>query len=653
MKQWRIPLLVVAMLLAASLRFWQLDQMPPGLYHDEAYNGLDALSLLQGKTFPQFYEGWELYAQDAHAGNPPEPARFPLFFEGNYGREPVHVYLMALTIWLFGPTPLAIRAVPAAAGVLAVWTTYLAAQAIFRNQKLEWVPILAAFTLAVLFPAVHFSRFGLRAMVFVPVETLAVYFFWRGMGTGAEGRGGVREKIWLAAAGFMLGLGLYIYAAARLFPLLFVGFVAIWFWRERGAMRLFWRSVALMAGVSLVTAVPLLIFFFQYPYFFIFRIAYVANKGKGAVEGKAWLTWMLNIGRTVRGLFWLGETHLRHNLPGRPFLDPLQAILFGLGMINVSLKKLNLRTIFLLLWLVIMLLPTIMSGDAPHFGRMTGAAPVIAIFIALGAAAIGNRMTNDILRMTFYVLLIALSAFFTTRDYFIRYAAHPQLAADFYLPDWNLGQYAAAQPPEASLFLTPTQEEMATIYFALAGDTTRLRSYTPSSLVPVGPEQTPTVYLIRPSTSHHLEQIQSLFPSVTIGDEHDNFIPASIGVTASPPQPEHALAHSWEGKIGLLGWSSEEQGDKLVVDLYWQAETAVTRNYTAFVHVLNEQGELVTQLDRPPAGYPTSDWRPGEVIIDRFAIPLPTGAYRLQTGFYYLPTLEPLGTAVILGTIHH
>ena len=44
--------LLVILALAAFLRLWQLDSFPPGLYHDEAYNGLDALSLLQGKTFP-------------------------------------------------------------------------------------------------------------------------------------------------------------------------------------------------------------------------------------------------------------------------------------------------------------------------------------------------------------------------------------------------------------------------------------------------------------------------------------------------------------------------------------------------------------------------------------------------------------------------
>ena len=71
------------------------------------------------------------------------------------------------------------------------------------------------------------------------------------------------------------------------------------------------------------------------------------------------------------------------------------------------------------------------------------------------------------------------------------------------------------------------------------------------------------------------------------------------------------------------------------------------------MHILDENGVLVAQLDRLPGGYPTSDWQPGELIRDQYAIPipgtLPSGRYTLETGFYYLPTLEPLGSAVRLG----
>ena len=42
-------MLLLALSVAAVLRFWQLDQVPPGLYRDEAFNGLDALKVLAGE----------------------------------------------------------------------------------------------------------------------------------------------------------------------------------------------------------------------------------------------------------------------------------------------------------------------------------------------------------------------------------------------------------------------------------------------------------------------------------------------------------------------------------------------------------------------------------------------------------------------------
>ncbi|MBK8987636.1 MAG: phospholipid carrier-dependent glycosyltransferase [Chloroflexi bacterium] len=672
-------LLLLVLLLAAFLRFWQLSDLPPGLYHDEAYNGLDALALLQGKTFPQFYEGWELYAQDAHASSPAQPTRFPIFFEGNYGREPLHIYLMALSIWLFGPTPFAIRFVPALFGVLAVFTTYLAADAIvnrqssianrqssIRNPKSE-IPLLAAFFMAVLFPAIHFSRFGLRMMPFVVVETLAVYFFWRGV-NGAEerGSGGEQEnrqssilnRQWFpfVLAGLFLGLGVYVYAVGRMLPLLFALFVPLWFWRDRAARRL-WPQVAVMAAVSLLTALPLLLYFARYPYFFSFRMSYVANKGKGVVEGRPYLTWLYNIGRVFRGLFWQGETHLRHNLPGRPYLDPIQAILFLVGLVHLLRQKFNPRAIFLLIWLIVMLLPTILSGDAPHFGRMSGAAPVIAILIAIGLEKLIQLSPHSqftIHNSQFILLFLLASLFFTVRDYFFRYANHPQLAADFHLPDWELGQYAAAQPADAALYFTPTQEEMATIYFALA-DPERLRSYAGGQgLVPMGEEGQTAVYLLRPTAQQALAELQAIFPTGYIAAQYPNFIAFHLPAAAPRLPVAEISSISFADTITLRGWQAAPADEALNVTLVWQAQAPIGQNYTAFVHLVNEAGELVAQLDRPPAGYPTADWRVGEMVLDTYRLPLPLdlppGQYTIQTGFYSWPELVGLGeTAVVLG----
>lgn len=660
MKKYQRPLLIFALLLAAFLRLWQLSDMPPALYHDEAYNGLDALSLVQGKTFPQFYEGWELYPQDAHADNPPRETRFPLFFEGNYGREPVHIYLMALSIKLFGATSFAIRLVPALAGIFAVFTTYLAAQALLggqgsgNNTSRSLLPLFAAFTLATLFPAIHFSRFGLRSMLFVPVETLTIYFFWRGINNSYNVPLATCRR-WFVAAGFMLGSGLYVYAAGRLFPLLFVLFVPFWFWRDREALRTHWQNVGLMAGVSGLTAVPLLLFYLQYPYYFFFRIGYVANKGKGAVEDKAWLTWLLNIGRVFRGFFWQGETHLRHNLPKRPFFDPIQSAFFTIGTGRLLLQKLNIRTVFLWLWLLIMLLPSIMSGDAPHFGRLTGAAPVVAIIVGAGMATAYTWLSRRHRYTGIVILAMALlaSTAISSRDYFSTYANHPQLPADFYQPDWTMGQYAAAQPADTTITLIPTQEEMATIYFALA-DPDRLRSYSDTGkLIAAGIADRPSLYLLRPHDNNAIAHLTDFFPDGVMGGAQDGFLPFHVSATATESALAGVMATqttaTFADSIALNGWTATQDGDQLHITLVWQAMGAVPRNYTAYVHLLDQEGHLVAQQDRPPAGYPTSDWRVGERVVDTFAIPIAAdGVYTLQTGFYDSETMERLGETAVL-----
>jgi asparagine N-glycosylation enzyme membrane subunit Stt3 len=163
-----------------------------------------------------------------------------------------------------------VRLVPALAGVLAVFTTYLAAKEIVNGQ---WsianrqsslrqseirnlIPLFAAFFMAILLPAIHFSRFGLRMMPFVVVETLVVYFFWRGV-NGAKmrsmgdknnpstGSGQVRQSSTFSFSrwpGSFWGWACTCYAAGRVLPLLFVVFVPLVVLAGSGGARRLWRQ---------------------------------------------------------------------------------------------------------------------------------------------------------------------------------------------------------------------------------------------------------------------------------------------------------------------------------------------------------------------------------------------------------------------------
>jgi hypothetical protein len=119
--------------------------------------------------------------------------------------------------------------------------------------------------------------------------------------------------------------------------------------------------------------------------------------------------------------------------------------------------------------------------------------------------------------------------------------------------------------------------------------------------------------------------------------------------------PQYLSESSWGGAISLLGWSAEQTGGQLRVTMYWRANVKMARSYTAYVHLLDGGGVLITQLDRPPEGYPTLDWQPEERVVDTYVLDLPpdldSGEYFIQSGFYHLPSDERLGEPVFLGGV--
>ena len=613
-------ILTLAILLAAALRLYRLDSIPPGFYHDEAYNALDALALNEGKTFPQFHEGWELYQTEAHGERGAWQTQNPLFFEGNFGREPLHTYLIALSFKIFGATPAAARLVPALAGILAVLTSAWAAAQLAPPKNRQKIAALTALALAILFPAIHFSRFGLRAMLFVPVETLCVGFFWRG----------IQRKSWtdFFFSGLLLGAGLYIYAAARLFPLVFVLFCA-WFLWKWGSGRPYFSRFTLTATVALLTTLPLFFFFYRYPYFLFFRSSYVAQHGAGVVAGRPYFTALLNLGRILRGFIWQGETHLRHNLPARPYFDPIQLSLALIGL--ATLRKWAIpQKLFVILWGLVMLLPSVLSGDAPHFGRLTGFLPVAAFLIATGATALLHHLRQRLNPTPAAAILTALlcaSTLITTYDYFVRYQQLPELSADFYQPDRQLGEWLATLPPASDLFLTPTRQQTATILFALGDSRQRLRNYDGTAgAILYGNPATPTYHIIAnsdPATRDRLAPLGTQIPVPVDGW-------TAVKIDPVPFVPQAVLGEQIE-----MAATVATVGDTVEVTLVWRPLGEISADLTAFVHLLDPAGNLIAQSDHPPSGYPTSDWQPHELIRDTFTLPAPLCAgCQLTTSFY-------------------
>jgi len=104
--------------------------------------------------------------------------------------------------------------------------------------------------------------------------------------------------------------------------------------------------------------------------------------------------------------------------------------------------------------------------------------------------------------------------------------------------------------------------------------------------------------------------------------------------------------------LELLGYHLETPetapGGHVALTLYWHARQRVTTDYTVFVHLLDEKGEIRGQCDSWPVNgaYPTTLWSPEKVIVDTCVLPvngdaLP-GRHRLAVGLYDLATLQRL-----------
>jgi len=666
-RKWLPLLLLLAItLLAATVRLYRLDALPPGLYHDEAYNGLDALALLRGEARPVFFEAWEQVAFANQIAALPH-GRWPVFFVGNYGREPVFYYLLALSLALVGVRPLAIRLVPALIGILLVPAVYWLARELLAGEaapRRRRVALLAALNVATWYWLVHFSRFGIRPMLLPLVATLTFACLLRGQRTGS--------RLAWAAGGFWLALSLYTYTPARVLPLAVLGWLAVVAWVERGFVRRRWREWATFATVALVVAAPLVAFFVQHPEWAWFRAQYVATDAVG-VEVQS-LSEMLigNVGLILKGFFWLGENHLRHNLPGRPMLDPVQAVCFLLGL-SLTLARLarsltshsSLLTshFSLLLWLPVMLLPTYLTSDAPHFGRAIGITPAIAVLMALGVDGLWGWAQKR--KRTAWVVALALAAGLlytaarTTQDYFVRWAGHPDLAAAFQVDLVALGEYARALPADESIYLTPPTEEYATVLFTLGGrGHDRIKSFAAAAgALPAGRESHAATYLVRLGDETALALLEGWLPQGQIVDDGPHFTAYRVPPAGPRVTPGSPLAANWADQIALLGYDlpgvAFHAGDSLPVTVYWRALSGMDLPYTFFVHLLGPfnpatNGPLWGQHDAQPGNgtFPTTAWEAGEIVLDRYLVPIPPeappGQYELEIGFYYLPTLARL-----------
>lgn len=454
-------LLIVIIIIASFLRLYNIAQLPPGLYPDEAMNGNNALEAITTGDFKIFY---------------PE----------NNGREGLFINMQALSIYIFGNEPWALRSVSAIFGILTVLGVYFLTKELFPQNRN--IALLAAFLLATSFWHINFSRIGFRAITAPFYLTWACYFALKSVRILKENYLSWKIYSFAALGGIFYGLGFHSYIAYRATPLLIIAGFAYRLFYFKELRRQIIKIFIIFSVFSILAFSPLGIYFLQNPQDFFGRTAQISVFDSPTILKDL----AVNVAKTAGMFNFSGDWNWRHNYAGKPQLFWPVGILFLVGIflgLRIFFEKVSRRMsghgsspdlsgreseaesqgvserlgernpvfrkeypqsfIILFLWLVITALPVVISNEGlPHALRAILMIPPMFIFAGVGGVWILEKIKYQISNIkitiqnpksliftfSFYILIFTFCIWLTYNayySYFIKWGKNPNVQGAF------------------------------------------------------------------------------------------------------------------------------------------------------------------------------------------------------------------------------
>lgn len=378
MKYLNALLLGIILVVAITLRFWQLGFVPISPDWDEAALGYNAYSIL-------------------HTGRDEYGKFLPVVLEsfGDY-KPALYSYITIPSVGVFGLNTFAVRLPSALCGILAVLLIYLLAKELFKKES---IALLSSLLLAIAPWHIQFSRVAFEANVGLTLNMLGAWLFLKGL-----------KKPWLLAfCTSVFALSLYAYQSEKVFtPLLLFSFVLI-YWQNLKKIGKKYITVALISGVitimplgiytlsqsnSLSRAVGVSIFQENFPAKTMNALTYTINKSEhnhlGLYVDNQKIFYVREfIGNyiahfDINWLFITGD-QARHHAPGVGLLYLWTLPFLLIGIYELFFGRHTKRTkILIIAWFLLGPLPAAVTFDVPHAVRTLNSVAMYQIFIALG-----------------------------------------------------------------------------------------------------------------------------------------------------------------------------------------------------------------------------------------------------------------------------
>ena len=393
--------LAAILALSAALRLYNLEDIPAGLWFDEADNLIHARH----------------YALD--------PGRTPAYAEST-NLPTMFLLPIAALVKLTGVEVTTPRLIAAAFGVAGVGMTFLFVRHVMGTR----CGLIAAFLVGVMRWDIIWSRIGMHGVTGVLFAALTGWLTLRAVRSGRASDYGL--------AGASLGLGMWFYTSFRLFPIVIALILLHHLIVNRPAVRSFVLKVALMALVSVFVASPVILLASSDPNGFFDRTKVTSVFTYSPRE-----EWADNLtSNLVKHILMFGregDPNPRHNLPHAPMLDYITGALFVLGFF-FALTRWRSGAVFLLpFWVFLMTLPGVLTlpWEAPQSLRSILVIPAVA---ALSAYVLERLWSSgraapwrSVRRFTTPVILalLALVFYMNVDFYFDEQANDPRVFAAF------------------------------------------------------------------------------------------------------------------------------------------------------------------------------------------------------------------------------